>query len=143
MRYLSIDLGEKRTGVAVGDDESGIASPIDVIVTSSADERVRRLGKLIEEHEPGALVLGLPMNMDGSVGPAAMKSQALAAQLTERFGLAVHLVDERQTSQRADEQMARTGLTRGQKKARRDALAAAVILQVFLDGDDEADVSGQ
>jgi putative pre-16S rRNA nuclease len=134
MRYLAIDLGDKRTGLAVGDDETGIASPVGVINTAGADERLRQLGLAIDEQGPDALVLGVPLNMDGSESPGVTKSRAFAKELTERFGLPVHLVDERLTSAAADEQMAQSGLTRGQKKARRDALAAAAILRNFLAG---------
>lgn len=133
MRYLSIDLGGKRTGLAIGDDQSNIVSPLDVIVTANAEERLRQIGRFIIEHEPDALVLGMPFNMDGSLGPAAKQAQALANTLAERFGLPVQAMDERLTSAAADEQMARSGLTHGQKKARRDALAAANILRDFLD----------
>lgn len=133
MRYLAIDLGEKRTGLAVGDDESGIVSPVDVIITSGPEERLRQLGVMIQEHEPDALVLGVPFNMDGSAGPMALKAQALGELLTQRFGKPVHEMDERLTSAAADAQMAQSGLTHGQKKARRDALAAAAILRDFLD----------
>lgn len=139
MRYLAIDLGDRRTGLAVGDEQSGIVSPVRVIDTRSGDERLRQLGVAIEDEQPDALVLGVPLNMDGSVGPAAKKSQALAELLRERFGLAVHLVDERLTSAAADQQMARSGWTHGQKKARRDALAAAAILRDFLESLDGAD----
>jgi putative pre-16S rRNA nuclease len=134
MRYLAIDLGDKRTGLAVGDDQTGIASPVGVINTAGADERLRQLGLAIDEQGPDALVLGVPLNMDGSESPGVTKSRAFAKALTERFGLPVHLVDERLTSAAADEQMAQSGLTRGQKKARRDALAAAAILRNFLAG---------
>ncbi|MEE9404464.1 MAG: Holliday junction resolvase RuvX [Algisphaera sp.] len=133
MRFLAIDLGAKRTGLATGDDETGIVSPGDVIVTASDTERLRQIGVAIESEQPDALVLGLPLNMDGSAGPAAKTNQTLAAVLKARFGLDVHLVDERLTSADANDQMARTGLTRGQKKARRDALAAANILRRFLE----------
>ncbi|MEM6854291.1 MAG: Holliday junction resolvase RuvX [Planctomycetota bacterium] len=133
MRFLSIDLGGKRTGLATGDDETGIVSPLDVIVTGNADERLRQLGKFIEAEQPDALVLGMPFNMDGTLGPAAAKSVALAKTLTERFGLPVHPMDERLTSAAADDQMAQSGLTHGQKQARRDALAAANILRDFLE----------
>ena len=132
MRYLAIDLGEKRTGLAVGDDGTGIASPVGVINTSGEDERLRQLGLAIEEQGPDALVVGSPINMDGSESPGVTRARAVAKELTERFGLPVHLFDERLTSEDADEQMAQTGLTRGQKKARRDALAAAAILRNFL-----------
>ena len=132
MHYLAIDLGDKRTGVAVGDDETGIVSPLEVIVTAAAEERLRRLGKLIEEHTPDAVVVGWPLNMDGSAGPAAKKAEAVSRQLTERFGVTVIPMDERLTSAAADQQMARSGWTHGQKKQRRDALAAAAILRDYL-----------
>ena len=132
MRYLAIDLGEKRTGLAVGDDVTGIASPLDVIQTSSVEVRFQAIARAIEEQGPGALVVGAPLNMDGTKGPAVARVEAFARALTERFGLPVHLYDERLTSVAADEQMAQTGLTHGQKKARRDALAAAAILRGFL-----------
>ena len=132
MRYLAIDLGEKRTGLAVGDDVTGIASPLEVIQTSSVEVRFKEIQRAIQEQGPDALVLGVPLNMDGSEGPGVTRSRALADELTRRFGLPVHLYDERLTSVAADEQMAQSGLTRGQKKARRDALAAAAILRGFL-----------
>ncbi|MEX0885504.1 MAG: Holliday junction resolvase RuvX [Phycisphaeraceae bacterium] len=133
MRYLAIDLGQKRTGLAVGDDVTRVASPAGVIETADADERLRQIERAVSDHGPHALVVGLPINMDGSVGPAGERVQAFAAELERRLNLPVHLVDERLTSAAADEQMARTGLTHKGKKRRRDALAAAVILRDFLD----------
>ncbi|MFK7790981.1 MAG: Holliday junction resolvase RuvX [Phycisphaeraceae bacterium] len=133
MRYLAIDLGEKRTGVALGDDLTGIVSPHEVINTSSEGERFNRLKALIEWEGPGALVVGWPINMDGSVGPNAEKCKAFADQLAEATRLPVHLHDERLSSAAADEQMAMSGLTHKQKKARRDAMAAANILRGFLE----------
>ncbi|MFI4862492.1 MAG: Holliday junction resolvase RuvX [Phycisphaerales bacterium JB063] len=133
MRYLSIDLGDKRTGVAIGDDVTGIASPHEVVRTGGEEDRLRQLLKLIDDEGPDAVVVGLPLNMDGSLGSAALKAVAVGRQIAEASGVAVHFADERQTSQIADERMAQTGLTHKQKKARRDALAAAAILQVFFE----------
>jgi putative Holliday junction resolvase len=133
MRYLAIDLGDKRTGVAVGDTFTGIVTPLDVIQTASEHERFTRLRDLIEWEGPGALVVGWPLNMDGSVGPSAHKCKAFADRLGEATRLPVHLHDERLTSAEADEQMAMSGLTHKQKKARRDALAAAAILRGFFE----------
>ena len=135
MRYLAIDLGGKRTGLAVGDDESGIVTPLEVVVAGDDAQRLGAIGRVIEAQGPDALVLGLPLNMDGTPGPAAETAKAFAETLHERFKLPVHLADERLSSSVADEQMARRGLTRGDKKARRDALAAATILRDFLDRD--------
>lgn len=136
MRYLSIDLGEKRTGVAIGDDATGIASPLEVIVTRSESERLSQLRRLVEREGPDALVVGWPLNMDGSVGPAAAKCKSFGDALGRATGLAVHLHDERLSSVAADEQMAMSGLTHKQKKARRDALAAANILLGFFEASD-------
>ena len=132
MRYLAIDPGDKRTGLAVGSDVTGLASPAGMIQASSEEQRLQGIAKAIEEQGPDALVVGLPVNMDGSEGPAAKRVRQLADVLHERFNLPVHLVDERLTSVAADEAMARTGLTHKQKKQRRDALAAAAILRDFL-----------
>jgi len=133
MRYLAIDPGDKRTGIAVGDDVTRIASPLEIIVTSSETERLSRIAKIIDQQGPDELIVGLPLNMDTTEGPAARKMRAFGDTLAQRFKLPVHMVDERLSSAVADEQMSRTGLTHGQKKNRRDALAAAAILQGFLD----------
>lgn len=132
MRYLAIDLGEKRTGIAVGDDITGIASPVETIYASTHELRLKGFQRVIEEQGPDELILGAPLNMDGTDSPGVTKAKALAEELAAKFGLKVHLVDERLTSAAADEQMAQSGLTRDQKKARRDALAAAAILRNFL-----------
>ena len=133
MRYLSIDFGDKRTGLAVGDDVTRIAGPVEVIDTGNQAECLSRIVQAIEQQGVDALVVGLPLNMDGTEGGAAGKYRALADRLAERCGLEVHLVDERLSSNEAERKMDRSGLTRGQRKSRRDALAAAVILQDFLD----------
>lgn len=131
MRYLAIDLGGKRTGLAVGSDVTRLASPLEVIAAGNDAQRLDAIAKTIDSQGPDALVLGLPLNMDGSEGPAAKNARAFAAMLGERFGLPVHLVDERLTSDAADAQLAQRGLTHKQKKQRRDALAAAAILRDF------------
>jgi len=132
MRYLAIDPGDKRTGLAVGDDETGQAGPAGLITTSDPATLLRQIADAIEEHGPDALVIGIPLNMDGSAGPAAQKARALAMMLSDHTGLEVHEVDERLTSYEADQRMSQSGLTRKQKKQRRDAIAAAAILSDFL-----------
>lgn len=132
MRYLAIDLGGKRTGLAVGSDVTGVVTPIGMIEASHDEGRLSGILDATDEHGPDEFVLGLPLNMDDSEGPAAKQARLFAAALAERTGLPVHLWDERLTSQAADEQMSRSGLTHSQKKARRDALAAAALLRDFL-----------
>lgn len=82
----------------------------------------------------GELVVGLPLNMDDTEGPRSKSVRAFAARLGERVGRVVHFQDERLTSAAADWSMARSGMTRGEKKQKRDALAAAEILRDFLAG---------
>jgi putative holliday junction resolvase len=147
MRYLAIDLGDKRTGLALGDAITRSALPVDVIEVSIAERGgealLDALGKAIDDQlgdarrSPGELVVGLPLNMDGSEGPRATQVRAFIERLLARATPAaparvVHFQDERLTSVQADWDMGRSGLTHKQKKARRDAIAAATLLADFL-----------
>jgi putative Holliday junction resolvase len=140
MRYLAIDLGDKRTGIATGDATTRIASPVAVLDVPAAERQgqalmdaiVRTIADFWTPRDPGELVVGLPINMDGTEGPAAKKARDIARVLSERTKRRVHLFDERLTSAEADWRMAQSGLTHAQKKARRDAIAAAAILEGFL-----------
>lgn len=131
-RLLAIDLGGRRTGLALGDDASGVCSPLPALRAPPGPERWTQLSRVVEREAPDALVLGLPLHMDGSAGKAARRCRAFAQEAAERYRLPVHLVDERRSSLEADEAMARSGLTHAQKKARRDGLAAVVLLRRYL-----------
>ena len=139
-RFLAIDPGGRRTGLALGDSETGLVSPAlcppvapnGVIHHAHDAERLALLRKVVDREMPDALVLGLPLHIDGTAGAQARKSEALAARLRALTALPVHLQDERLSSAAADEVMAGTGLTHKQKKARRDALAACAVLRDFL-----------
>ncbi len=133
MRYLAIDPGTRRTGLAVGDDQTGQAGPVGMIDTADPATLLREIRSAIDRHGPDELVIGIPLNMDDTAGPAAKKARALAMLLEQHTGLKVHCHDERLTSYAADELMKQSGLTHKQKKARRDAIAAAAILRDFLD----------
>src|ERR1051326_3721280 len=133
MRYLALDVGKKRTGLAVGSDVTGIASPVGAITAPHDGELMRQIAVAIAEHGADELVIGLPLNMDGSEGEAAQRARALKGFIEQRHGIPVHLMDERLTTFDADGQMAGRGLTRGKKKNLRDALAAATILKDFLE----------
>ncbi len=139
VRYLCLDIGDKRTGLALGDRQTRLISPLEVVEAPVEPEQgelwmreiARRVHDLIGVRD--ALVIGLPLNMDGTVGPQAAKVRSLASRLGGRTGHPVHYQDERLTSADADWQMARSGMTHGEKKQRRDALAAATILRDFFD----------
>jgi len=140
VRYIAIDIGDKRTGVAVGDSETLIVSPAEVLEVpiqqnGGADllaAVLRAVASVCGAWQKCELVVGLPLNMDGSEGPQAKKVREFGARVAEATKRVVHYQDERLTSADADWSMAQSGLTHGGKKARRDALAAAAILRDFL-----------
>jgi len=139
MRILGIDLGDKRTGLALADRVTEIASPLEVleipIARADGAELLAAIARVVaRELGPtgGEVVMGLPLNMDGTEGPQAKLVRAFAVRLEAATGRKVHLQDERRTSMAADERLSRSGLTHGQKKSRRDAIAAAEILRGYL-----------
>jgi putative Holliday junction resolvase len=131
MRYLAIDHGSKRTGLAICDAEETIASPLRVL--NSRADVLTRIAEIVQAEGVGAIVLGLPLNMDGSEGPQAAKARAFAEQLGRRVGLAIYFQDERLSSFGAQEKLAPAGLSRARKRDVLDAVAAAEILQSFLE----------
>jgi len=134
-RYLGIDYGTKRIGLAVGDTEGRIATPLRVIVRGGRPtDDAAQIISAGDEYAVDAYVLGIPFNMDGSEGPQAKLTRAFGALLAERCSRPVHAWDERLSSRGADENLIELDLTHKKKKARQDALAAQIILQAFLDG---------
>jgi len=133
VRYLCIDLGDKRTGLASGDNVTRLVSPVGILEAPRGPALLDAVVKAINTHAPDALVIGLPLNMDGTEGDRARIAREFAAELQSRTGLTIHFQDERLTSDAADARMARSGRTHKQKKRLRDALAAAEVLRDFLD----------
>jgi len=129
---MAIDVGGKRTGIAMGDSLTRMSMPIEVLHCARGPALLQAIEKAIHQHGPDELVMGLPLNMDGSEGPAVKQAREFAQQVQQRFGLPVHLQDERLSSFEADQRMAQTGRTHGEKRELRDALAAAAILEDFL-----------
>ena len=143
-RLIAIDLGDKRTGLALADTITRIASPaglLEIPIGERGGEKLLgAIAHAIDDlvgQSPADLVVGLPINMDGSEGPRATLVRAFAYRIAERTNRTIHFQDERQSSMAANDRMAQTGLTHKQKKARRDAIAAVVILQRFLDAPDD------
>ncbi len=134
MRYLAIDLGDKRTGLAVGDDETALATPAATVPVARGPALIDAILRMIREHEVDALVLGLPLNADGSEGPRAKLTRRFGVSLQEATDVPMYYQDERLTTYAANQRLAGTGRTHKQKKAARDAIAAAEILQDFLRG---------
>lgn len=131
MRYLAIDYGDKRTGLAVCDAHETLCSPLDVLATSGrlADQ----IAEIARDQNIGEIVVGLPLNMDGSEGPRVKIVKAFVNELQAVYPRPIHLFDERLSSFEAEQKFAGMGMTRKKKKKRLDAVAAAAILQAFLD----------
>ena len=132
MRMLAIDIGGRRTGFATGDSELAMAQPIGVVEHANERELMEAIHRMAREHEPDALVVGLPLNMDDTEGPAAARMRQTAQRIGNQTGLPVHLHDERLTSFEADSRMARSGRTHAGKKRIRDAIAAAALLEDYF-----------
>ena len=140
IRYLGVDLGTKRIGLAISEPDTGVVSPLSVINTrDSPDENASAILQVAEEYDAGGIVIGLPLNMDGTEGPQARLSKQLAEAIRKASRarkvsptMQVHLHDERLTSHAADRRLLDRDLTRKKKKARQDAVAAQVLLESFL-----------
>lgn len=135
MRYLAIDYGLRRIGLATCDAGEIIVSPLcQLDIAKRKTEWVfEQLKIIIAANEIEAVVVGLPVNMDGSEGDQARLTRQFAEKLQDHCGLPVHLQDERLSSAAADEKLSVAGFSRQKHKARRDMLAACEILQSFLD----------
>lgn len=129
-------MGDKRTGLAIGDDETGHVFPLEVLHIPLADRQgsalLNALARAAADHAATDLVLGLPLNMDDSEGPRAALVRGFAEKLRTHTGRIVHFQDERLTSEEAEWSLRGSDRTRREKKNVRDAIAAANFLRDFL-----------
>ncbi len=130
---LGLDVGGKRIGVAGCDGLGLIATGITTIWRSSFQEDIAQLNQIIAEREVEILVLGLPYKMDGSIGTQAKQVQKFARRVAAVIELPIEYVDERLTSYAAEEMMKTASISVSQNKGMIDRIAAAVILQQWLD----------
>lgn len=130
---LAFDFGLKRIGVAIGDLETRLAHPLETIADEANAPRFERIAVLIGEWHPAALVVGLPLTLEGAEHEMTQRCRRFANQLHGRYGLPVSLVDERLTSVSAESRLGEAGVYGKQRKAVLDSLAAQEILQDYLD----------
>ena len=131
MAFLALDVGDKTIGVAAS-NELGWTSPVVTIRRTNLEADLSALRKIVEEHEPQRIVVGLPLNMDDTEGPRAAKSRRFADVVRERFGLPVALQDERLSTFEAEQRLADAGVPAIKRKAIVDMVAAQVILEAYL-----------
>ena len=132
-RILGIDYGEKRLGIAISDETQTVASGLEVYERRSLDDDLEHLREVVEHKNVEKIVLGLPLNMDGSYGPKAQEVLQFKQQLEEALKIPVEPVDERLTTQEAERVLLEADLSRRRRKEVRDQLAAVLILQGYLD----------
>lgn len=132
-RYLGIDFGTRRIGVAVSDELGLTAQPLATLEVSSEQEALSAIRELIDRYGILDVVVGLPKNMNGSLGPAAEAALAFAVRLQESGSINTTMWDERLTSKAAERLLIEADLSRAKRKRHIDQLAAVLILQGFLD----------
>jgi putative Holliday junction resolvase len=131
MRYLAIDYGDKYTGLAVCDAAETIASPF--LVIEGQKDLTTKIADIVATEKIEAIVLGLPLNMDDSQGPQAERIFRFAERLKTILKIPIHFQDERLSSFAAEGKLASAEFTIKKKKKRLDAIAAAEILEAFLE----------
>jgi putative holliday junction resolvase len=134
MRAAAVDLGSTRIGIAISDELGLLAHPRPFIAGTSSGQLVERLALLAQEQGIAVFVIGLPRTLDGREGPLARRARKVASALKQRTGCRVVLVDERLSTSQAHTELLRLGFDAKQRKTRVDGVAAAILLQTFLDG---------
>ena len=140
-RLLSLDLGERRIGVAISDPTQTLARPLTTLIRASREEDFAAIASLVDEYQAEWVIVGLPLNMDGTEGPQAQQTRRYAERLSETLSVPIEFWDERYSSQTAQEILQNKGKRissrrrkeREKARARIDATAAAVFLQTYLD----------
>jgi putative pre-16S rRNA nuclease len=133
MRVLAIDHGTKRMGLALSDELGMIAQPLEFVPAEPFDKFLVRLKEVIQEKQVELLLVGMPRNMDGSYGPAALKVQEFVAVLNTALTTPIKTWDERLTSAQANRFLIQANVRREKRKEKVDKTAAAILLQSYLD----------
>ncbi len=132
MRSLGLDIGEKRIGVAISDSEGILAIPLTVISRNS-EEVSRAVTELVKKYQIEQIIVGLPRTLKGEIGQEAEKVKDFIQQLSQKIKLPIETWDERLSTIAAERLLLEAGVKGKKRKERRDALAAAFILQGYLD----------
>jgi len=132
MAIAALDLGKRRIGIAIADDDGLAVHPIGALERRSLIRDLESIRARLAEFEVSQVIVGLPLNMDGSAGPAARIAETFAHRLRESCGLPVDLFDERLTSFEAEERLRELSGTHARDKGRIDAVAASIILEGWL-----------
>jgi putative Holliday junction resolvase len=132
MAILGLDVGEKRIGVALA--EGLLAIPLTVIDRTVEETDLERIISLVEEHKAECIVVGLPLSMNGTMGTQAEETLSFSGALAKHVDIPVDMWDERLSTVTAERLLIDSGMKREKRKGKLDAMAAAIILQAYLDG---------
>ncbi len=133
MRSLGLDIGSKRIGVALSDPQGILASPFTIINCEEEVANIEAVANIISQNQVGQVIVGLPRSMDGSLGEQAEKVKSFTQRLSKHIEVPVAFRDERLTTVSARRLMQAVNTKKSRKKVRHDAVAAAIILQGYLD----------
>ena len=133
MKIMAVDYGDARTGLAVCDRTEFLASPIGTIEERNAQLLAMKVAHMAEQYEVGEIIVGLPLNMNGSKGPRAEKCEAFADMLSQLTEIPVNMWDERSTTVSAHNILNETNVRGKKRKAVVDTVAATVILEAYLE----------
>ncbi|MBQ7132967.1 MAG: Holliday junction resolvase RuvX [Ruminococcus sp.] len=133
MIIISVDLGKARTGLAISDKTGFLASPLDMIEEKSPAKILEKVAQVVTDNKAELIVVGLPKNMDGSEGDSAKSARELACKLSELTGIKTVMQDERGTTITAHSYLSQRDVRGKKRKAQVDTVAAAIILQDYLD----------
>jgi len=133
MRILALDHGSKRIGIAVSDELKVIAQPLEFVAAEPFADVLARLRELVRDKQVELILVGLPRNMDGSYGPAALRVQDVVAALKGALTVPIRTWDERLTSAQANRVLIQGNVRRDKRKEKVDKMAAAILLQSYLD----------
>jgi len=131
--FLALDVGDKTIGVAASDELGWTAQPVGTIRRTRLAADLDRLAEIVEERSPARFVIGLPLNMDDTEGPRALKTRRFAEHVAARFGLPIVLWDERLTTWEAERMLREMKVDPKKRKEVIDTVAAVVILKSYLD----------
>lgn len=130
---IGFDFGQRRIGVAIGNNISKTAQPLTTIESTSRDQKFKVIQKIIKEWQPISIVVGIPFNIDGSEHQVTNLSKNFAKQLEQKYSLPIHLIDERYTSIEANNEIKNKKIDLKKRKLLIDQIAAKIILQSYLD----------
>jgi putative Holliday junction resolvase len=133
-RWLALDLGKVRIGAALSDSLGITAQPLLVLKSAGTQQDIIAIGKLINEHKVTQVIVGLPLNMDGTESSTTQKVRDFTGKLLQKLSVPVYFVDERLTSKQAERLMIEGNVRREERRQKIDKVAAALILQSALEG---------